>query len=233
MISRKSARWGQTLGTVDAIKVVDKLVCIARYNEPLTSFVKLIPADWDVKVYNKGSLITESLPKHWKIIELPNVGRCDHTYIYHIVKEWNNHANSTLFVKASCFYQGGSLPSYFKTLLNTNPRHGFMHSTEREPDNWKMDSYETNSKNPHKISQEPPFVLSSIRPVEKWFKTHFPSLRRGEFCGGGVFLVHKDQLQRHLLSTYETILKQVEIGSSNEVGHYLERSYMSIFRDDK
>ena len=38
-------------------------------------------------------------------IDLKNVGRCDHTYLYHIIQNWDNLADVTIFTKGSADLQ--------------------------------------------------------------------------------------------------------------------------------
>ena len=62
---------------------------IARYNEDISwsSNFKNIR-----KIYNKGDELAG-----FDCIQLPNVGREAHTYLYHIIHNWDNLAEQTMF----------------------------------------------------------------------------------------------------------------------------------------
>ena len=68
-------------------------IVIARYNEPIDVWKEFYPI---VTIYNKGknNLNIDS-------IELENVGRESHTYLYHIINNWDNLAENTLFTQCN------------------------------------------------------------------------------------------------------------------------------------
>jgi hypothetical protein len=68
-------------------------IVIARYNENL-DWLKKIKKSKDIKitVYNKGK-DDINVP----FIKLPNIGRESHTYLYHIINNYDNLADQTVF----------------------------------------------------------------------------------------------------------------------------------------
>ena len=84
---------------------------IARYNEEL-SWVKNVPSNIKVTIYNKGkNNISNSF------IKLPNVGRESNTYLEHIMKNYDNLANITIFCQGDPFEHN---PYFIKLLKNIN-----------------------------------------------------------------------------------------------------------------
>ena len=71
-------------------------IVIARYNEDITPW--LILKNY-ITIYNKGEPLLNI--DNCKIINLPNVGSCDHTYLYHIVNNYYNLADINLFITGS------------------------------------------------------------------------------------------------------------------------------------
>jgi hypothetical protein len=69
-------------------------IIISRYNEDFSHWYIL--KDY-ITIYNKGNDIPENLKNIFRIINLPNVGRESHTYLYHIVSNYNNLADKTIF----------------------------------------------------------------------------------------------------------------------------------------
>ena len=90
---------GGTTERPDAGRAPQLWVVVARYNEDLDAVARLVARarasgvfrDVLVRVYNKGPALTG---EWWPVQEAgpvppvvgrPNVGRCDHTYLYHLV----------------------------------------------------------------------------------------------------------------------------------------------------
>ena len=68
-------------------------IVIARYNEDLLWTLETPFNEFKYTVYNKGDNDTFEKTNVTKIINLPNVGRCDHTFLYHITENYNNLSN--------------------------------------------------------------------------------------------------------------------------------------------
>jgi hypothetical protein len=75
----------------DVKKKYECEIVVARYNEDI-SWLKDLPKDIKITVYNKGQ---NDIPMPY--INLPNKGRESHTYLYHIVNNYNNLAEMTIF----------------------------------------------------------------------------------------------------------------------------------------
>ena len=100
-------------------KKKDFQIVVSRYNEDISWTFKYYP---NIIIYNKGEdHISDS-------ISLPNVGRESHTYLYHIVSNYHQLADRTVFVQGSCpsfgYHQkkGGHLYSnyYFSDYIQTH-----------------------------------------------------------------------------------------------------------------
>ena len=76
-------------------------IIVSRYNEDLLWMLEYPFNKFKYTVYNKG--INEDFDKTHvtKVIPLPNIGRCDHTYLYHIVTNFNNLASINVFFPGS------------------------------------------------------------------------------------------------------------------------------------
>jgi len=72
-------------------------IVISRYSEDISWINNEEYSKYDILCYNKGKNC-----KKCSIKDLPNVGRCDHTYIYHIVNNYDNLADVTIFLPGSC-----------------------------------------------------------------------------------------------------------------------------------
>ena len=101
---------------------------IARYKEDINYLYKF--KNDNILVYNKGPEINTTYP----VIKLSNVGKCDHTYLYHIIENYDNlqmilldydkHVNGQVLVEInlSCPNLHSSIPGYdivqVKIILN-------------------------------------------------------------------------------------------------------------------
>ena len=84
-------------------------IVIARYNENL-DWIKDIPKNIKITIYNKGlDNIKESY------IRLPNIGRESHTYLYHIINNYDNLSNTTIFCQGDSIFHS---PDFIKLLKN-------------------------------------------------------------------------------------------------------------------
>ena len=68
---------------------------VARYAEDL-AWLRRVPKEFAVTVYNKGDTIPEA-------IALPNIGREAHTYLHHLAEHYEDLADLTVFVQGHPF----------------------------------------------------------------------------------------------------------------------------------
>ena len=74
---------------------MNKSLIISRYNEDLDWLKQY--KDFEITVYNKGYKLPES--KSFKVLNLENVGRESHTWLYHIVHNYNKLNNVNIFLQ--------------------------------------------------------------------------------------------------------------------------------------
>lgn len=93
---------------------------IARYNEDLNwlkDWIKL----FDIIVYNKGQ---DDIDKLFYSVKLPNIGREAHTYLYHIVENYDNLGDNNVFLQGTIDNLGPNvylnLNLYLETLKTSN-----------------------------------------------------------------------------------------------------------------
>jgi len=77
-------------------------IVIARYNENI-DWIKYINISlFDIFIYNKGDNIDIN-NSNYKIINLDNTGRESHTYLYHIINNFDNLPEKIIFTQAHPF----------------------------------------------------------------------------------------------------------------------------------
>lgn len=75
---------------------MDTELVVARYNEDLSWLFKV--NNKKITIYNKGNNI------NYNNIKLPNIGRESHTYLTHIIKNYDNLADITIFTQGDPFF---------------------------------------------------------------------------------------------------------------------------------
>jgi hypothetical protein len=70
---------------------------VARYNEPIDW---LIPYNDIVIIYNKGH---ENIEGFSRVVHVENIGREGHTYLYHIIQNYENISENTIFTQCDPF----------------------------------------------------------------------------------------------------------------------------------
>ena len=74
---------------------MDKCLIIARYNENLEWLEN--HKDFKITVYNKGENLSDK--NFFKVINLENIGRESHTWLYHIVNNYNHLNEINIFLQ--------------------------------------------------------------------------------------------------------------------------------------
>lgn len=210
-------------------------IVIARYNENLDWINKLdLNKFRNIIIYNKGDKESINLNhiSNIKIIDLKNVGRCDHTYLYHIINNYNNLADVTVFLpgSANMDYKWKMTNKVINKVLETNDSVFFANNTSIDSlyqfklDNWKSSSPENVKKNPESKLEPCP-----ERPFGKWYINNFRNIPIEYVVYCGIFAVSREDIHKQDISFYKKIIKYVDYHSNPEAGHYIERSWMSMF----
>jgi hypothetical protein len=193
-------------------------IVVARYNEDMSWIPSCIPRDATPYVYNKGAAV----PGKSKV--LPNVGREGHTYLHHIVQNYDNLADINVFIQGriddhvpnprqaihdwieQAAHQGYTAPKYA-----VQADYAFRHTTY--------------------FGKQ---LAESQTCFGTWFEQHvhavFPESGKViPFYKNGLFAVSRYVIQTRPISYYETLLLQLQQHEDPEIGHYLERSWLYVF----
>ena len=213
-------------------------IVIARYNENLKWTLEHPFNKYKYIVYNKGDNEYFEKKNVKKIINLPNVGKCDHTYLNHIITNYNNLSEINVFLP-------GSLDMHYKKpialqlLMEIKKRKKavFISSTDHNIKkihyNFKMNNYMTKNVDNRSKNAEHKLKLSNIRPFGLWFDNIFGNIKINCLIYYGIFSIHRNDIIQHSVSRYESLIKDLSNHSNPEVGHYIERSWGAIFHPIK
>jgi hypothetical protein len=209
---------------------------VARYNEDTDWFKDEPWNKMDMICYNKGPKLPENcFNDKCKVVELENVGRCDHTYLYHIIENYDSLAPVTFFLPASCM-DGHKKQYTMKVLFHIINSHstvllgGKIDNVRDTFQNFTLDEWKaTNSKN---LQENPESYLqkSPIRPYGKWYDENFDKdIRVTVFTFYGIIAIAKEHIIQHPKARYQKLIKYVNSHSNPEAGHYMERSWGVMF----
>lgn len=196
------------------------MLVIARYDEDVS---------WSIPyknkvIYNKGDISTIPNILHPCVRQLPNVGRESHTYLYHIINNYDNLPALTVFTQARYLdhlYQE-DFDNLFRTkTASTNFTDGrtwgsMLIGYDCRISSW--DSHHTKTKLDECYGQW----------YERIFNKPFP---HNEFLvyKGGIFAVSADIIRSYPKSFYQTLLNEVNHTRSPEEGHFMERTWSKMF----
>ncbi len=181
-------------------------------------------------VYDKGhdrSLKPSFRVNHWE--KLPNVGRESHTYLYHIIKNYENLAAVTVFLQ-------GQIVDHAPTFCFPTP----------------LDFLEKAWDGIPCVIHEDEINWGRIEHIGKWkddynlgFMRHAKNGTLGEFyqtvfgreppesvdcCLAGCFSATRRCLQKHPKKFYKKLISFLDDHANPEEGHYMERLWRIIVK---
>jgi len=212
----------------------DVEIVIARYNEPL-EWLKEDPYNkYPVIVYNKsGNENFHKSDKITRVVDLPNVGREFHSYLYHIIHNYHNLADTTVFLPGST-----QLPHKIAKaeLLFSNLHKktaivcaGRMDDVKKELHNFTLDSYMSGDKSNATLNNTSDLSPSTVRPFGKWYSNLFGDSVTTCMNQNLIFAVSKEDILKKPRSYYILLIKELDSHPNHETGHYFERATEAVF----
>ena len=207
-------------------------IVVSRYNEDL-QWLKNKKFGYPTTIYNKGDNDIFYKPKGCKVIKLQNIGRESHSYLYHVINNYNNMPTLTIFLPGSADdnrkkeWVNKVMKSVEKKIATTFPveEHGDI---KQKFYNFKLDNWQSTHESNNKANTEKKLFPSLIRPFGKWYEANFN--KNVNYSGyGGIFAVSYNHIKQYDKQYYEKLIKQLEISSNPEVGHYFERAWVAVF----
>lgn len=186
-------------------------IVVARFKEN---------ADW-TRPYQKHVTIYCKDPQDTNpnYFHLPNVGRESHTYLHHIIENYDDLATMTLFTQGRIsdiphhkvlWNYGIPTPFNQKGLTNRTPHWGKL----------SLGNYARNMRfTPLTFGQWWDKYLQLPHPNHQNYFVQFMA----------VFSVHRDVIRAHPKSYYENLISCVSDHVNPEEGHYFERAWYHIF----
>lgn len=209
-------------------------IVVSRYNEDL-KWLKDDPFNkYSITIYNKGNNEEFYKPADSKIIKLANIGRCDHTYLYHIVSNYKNLYEHTIFLPGSSNmitkYTKAKKQIYEIEKHNNTVFIGIKYNNiKNDLYNFNLDNWIASDIKNKTINNESKLELSKIRPFGLWYENYFGNLNVKYVSYLGILGINKKHIIQNPKTFYEKLMLEVSNSSNPEVGHYLERAWNAIF----
>lgn len=212
------------MGTLDLI--------ISYYKEDLGWLDRYKDVKFNkVYLYNKGPNKLPETKIPYIEIKLENIGRCDHTYLYHIISKYDELADNNIFTTGSVdlAHKSKKLDYILKKTLQTNNsvfEGSYYFNVRDSVYDFQMSHYEsTYERNNTKENM----AVSKIRPFGKWYDSHFKGINIHLINWSGIFSISRKHIQQHTKEYYKNLIDDFPNNSNPEVGHYFERAWLAVF----
>ena len=199
----------------------DAMLVVARYNEDV-SWVRDFPKKI---IYNKGDItsIPEDLREY--VVNLENVGREAHTYLYHIIHNWDKLDNVTIFSQGKYSDHINLSPKQFKEQFSNIVGGSTNYSDSRL---WGGASRNYNFNLKEWSDRE---LGNSHLTYGPWFERVFNCKYNDSTLvyAAAIFSVEKHKILTRPKEFYEKLIKEVDYANSTIEAHFMERSWIETF----
>ena len=223
-----------TTGTLDLV--------VAWYNEDLSWLATTAMPPHTLHIYAKHA----GVHPDYSVVPLPNVGRETHTYMHHIVANYDSLADVTIFTQAgidspaykglkrkklehvlhelpACRLRGMVCMAHHEPGLKIpfKPEFQISHWTGTSPDNRAVTDG-TDALTP-----------ASVRPLAAWYREFVDEdtskINRLGMSYNSIFAASAEAIRSHPRSLYKRIRDELAVSANPEAGHYVERILLSLF----
>lgn len=214
----------RSLGLLPPLGPVYELV-VARYKENLGWLRE--HAD-HCHVYDKGghSAVDFSF-NMWE--RLPNFGHESHTYLHHIITNYDHLADVTVFTQASITDHPHLYYKEIKRYVAETQANSISFKHTSPLNDWGRLKYVGKWKHELKVGS---MKQSNTTLGDFWkiiFGTDHPKDIKKSL--GGMFGVSRRRIRSHPKKFYKNIISFLSHHSNPEEGHYMERFWLSIFNN--
>lgn len=194
-------------------------IVVARYDEDI-SYLYLFKDN--IVVYNKGN---DDIPTHFNTLKLPNIGRESHTYLYHIITNYDNLADKTLFMQGRV---NDHKLLQFDEYFNDNNLFIGRESTH----DIEMLKKDIDHSGKYLIELKKGDLKKSKYTPYEWINKigiDISNFTKFKMIWGANFSISKEIIQSKSKLFYENLIKYVDYDRNPEEGHFFERSWYTIF----
>ena len=197
-------------------------IVVAKYNENLDWVNNIALPNKKINkifIYCKNEDIYPISNKKIIFNYLKNIGRESHTYLHHIINNYNNLSEKIIFTQAK-YTDHASFDDFF-----INDYVSIFRKIKMTLFNFCIDNYYGKlEKNPENLKLGE-WIIKYIEKDDVYFVNKYG--RYVKF--GACFTVHRNDIHSRSLDYYKQMIKQLENSHNPEVGHFFERSWYYIF----
>jgi hypothetical protein len=96
--------------------------------------------------------------------------------------------------------------------------------------NYTIDNYKTTYKENHDLNKIYKIEKSRIRPFGKWYEKYINNKFNINYIAYyGIFSVDKRDILSNSKEFYYNLINEINYHNNHETGHYLERSWATLF----
>lgn len=213
-------------------------IVISRFNEDLKWLQNPPFNKHNIICYNKSDNDNFYKPDNMTVYKLPNVGRETHTYLHHILTNYDNLADMTIFLPGSGDYET-KIDNCTQTVLlsEAHQRDVFLGNYNPNVRNYiyyfTMDKWEVRHPLNNTQNKDSSLQPAIIRPYGNWYDHHFKDIIMKYVNWCGIFAMTKETIRQHPPDHYKPFFDQLSVGKDLEAVHYIERSWNAIFHPIK
>ena len=238
MYSYKNSKYNNTninTPTLNSSNTIEFV--ISRYNEDLSWTTEYPFNKYKYIVYNKGgnndNYVKTNVLHSYKI---KNEGKCDHTYLYHIVHNYEKLSDIVVFLPGcinECYFKFTKTKILFELIKKYNEAFFIVDYYTKsnildEYYYFKVDNYKSMSKSNLVKNENIDFRKSKIRPFGKWYEINF-HYNIQHISLFGIMSINKKDIYNHEKQYYYKFMKSLEGAINDELSHYVEKSWEAIF----
>lgn len=192
-------------------------IVVAKYKENVDWLGNYIDK-YPIFLYDKGGE-KYNYNNSLKVEYLENIGRESHTYLHHIIKNYDNLTDYVIFTQGKYRDHISNFNNLFKN------KNCYFHP-HYYPKNFRLKSYDgkltANNEN-----------LTFGQWFEKYIDKDIDTFHF-KMKYGAIFTIRKENILSRPKQFYEDLYKQLQKGGTNpELGHFFERSWYYIFNCHK
>jgi len=169
-------------------------------------------------IYDKCNFC-KNIPKEITCRPLKNVGRESNTFLYFVIKYYDNLPENILFIP-SALDKHDRLERFKKMIENKDETGCSTVHTLGSEENFKLSEYEGK-----------PIELADTRPLRAWYERYIGVWDSNILspCWNGMMRTNKQRILRRPKYFYINLYNQVSQADNIETGHYMERVMQNVF----
>jgi Protein of unknown function (DUF3431) len=216
---------------------IDIELVVSRFTEVLDWLDDAPFSQYRRVVYSKGPpTYICTLPSFCKVRQLPNVGRESHTYLTHIIDNYERLAAVTVFLPGSAMDEL-KIRKTLNVMFHIHDPPGTVFPGEvfdqgilSAFDDWSISEWQSTNNANRAVNAESNLDPCADRPFGNWYRRNFLDLPKiTPIPWNGIFAVAKDHILNHPKAYYQNLLSYLTTSSNPECGHYFERAWGAIF----